>query len=105
MDEMPTDIDARPSRRRRRAPGAPQFVLRFPADMIPALAAAHVEDDDERRAFAAGLRIAAGSRTREDLMAVFEWKTRGRGRSRPARNTDAEIADALDLTMAARTNR
>jgi hypothetical protein len=36
---------------------------------------------------------------------LFEWKTRGRGRSRPARNSDAEIADALGLAMAARTER
>lgn len=105
MDEMPTDIEARPSRRRWRAPGASQFVLRFPVEMIPTLAAAHVEDDDERRAFAAGRRIAAGGRGREDLMAIFEWKTRGRGRSRPARNADAEIRDALDLATAARTDR
>ncbi|WP_155253213.1 hypothetical protein [Bradyrhizobium japonicum] len=105
MDDMPTDISARPSRRRQRAPGAPQFVLRFPVEMIPALAAAHVEDDDERRAFAAGRRIAAGSRARDDFMSIFEWKTRGRGRSRPARNSDVEIRDALDLAMAARTER
>jgi hypothetical protein len=73
--------------------------------MIPQLALAHVEDDEERRAFAAGRRIAAGSRARTHFMAIFEWKTRGRGRSRPARNTDAEIRDALDLAMAARTER
>ena len=42
---------------------------------------------------------------REDFLAIFEWKTRGRGRSRPACNGDAEIADALDLAMAARTER
>jgi hypothetical protein len=73
--------------------------------MIPQLALAHVEDDEERRAFAAGRRIAAGSRARTHFMAIFEWKTRGRGRSRPARNTDAEVRDALDLAMAARTER
>jgi len=105
MDKMPTNIDTRPSRRRRRAPEAPPFVPRFPVEMIPALAAAHVADDDERRAFAAGHRIAAGSRAREDFMGVFEWKTRGRARSRPARNADAEIRDALDLAVAARTER
>jgi hypothetical protein len=105
MDEIRTDIDAMSSRRRRRAPGAPPFVPRFPVEMIPALAAAHMEDDDERRAFAAGRRIAAGDRTRDDLMAIFEWKTRGRGRSRPARNADAEIRDALDLATTARTER
>jgi hypothetical protein len=62
-------------------------------------------DNDDGDAFAAGRRIAAGSRAREDLLAIFERKTRGRGRSRAARNTDVEIADALDLAMAARTDR
>jgi hypothetical protein len=82
---------------------APRFALRFPARMIPVLAQAY--DHDPRAAFEAGRRIAPGSRDRQDLMAIFEWKTRGRGRSRPARNTDAEIADALDLATAARTDR
>jgi len=107
MEEMATDIDLPPSRQRRRTSGAAPFVPRFPVEMIPALAAAHVEDDEERRAFASGRRIAAGSRIRirKDFMAIFEWKTRGRGRSRPARNADAEIRDALDLAMTARTER
>jgi hypothetical protein len=103
MDEIGTEVDARLSRRRRRAAGTPRFSLRFPARMIPALAVAY--DDDDRAAFEAGRRIAAGGRDREDFMATFEWKTRGRGQSRPARNTDVEIADALDLAMAARTER
>jgi hypothetical protein len=56
-------------------------------------------------AFAAGRRIAGGSRARADFDAIFEWKTRGRGRSRPALNGDDELADALDLASAARTER
>jgi hypothetical protein len=71
--------------------------------MIPALAAAY--DDDDMAAFEAGRRIAAGARDRADFLAIFEWKTRGRGRSRPARNTDLDIADALDLAIGARTER
>jgi hypothetical protein len=105
MVETRTDSDAQPSRRRRRALEAPPFALRFPVEMIPALAADHVVGDDERRAFAAGRRIAAGGRAREDLMAIFAWKTRGRGRSRLACNADAEIRDALDLATTARTDR
>jgi len=38
-------------------------------------------------------------------MRIFNWKTRGRGRSRPASNDDAELADALELATAARTDR
>ncbi|WP_456712312.1 hypothetical protein [Bradyrhizobium sp. USDA 4353] len=83
----------------------PEFILRFPLSQIQALAAAHVEDDMERKAFAAGRRIAAGGRGRSDFLAIVEWKTRGRGRSRPERNADDDIADALGLAIAARTER
>lgn len=103
MDEIETDVDARPSGRRQCASGTAQFTLRFPAHMIPALAVAY--DDDDQAAFEAGRRIGAGSRGRKDLMAIFEWKTRGRGRSRLAGNTDDEIADALNLTIVAQTDR
>lgn len=105
MDKTPADMDELPARRPRRAPAAIQFTLRFPARMIPVLAEVDEGGDAERKAFDAGRRIAAGGRDRSDLMAIFEWKTRGRGRSRPARNTDAEIADALDLATTARTDR
>jgi hypothetical protein len=103
MAERRADGRTRSSGPRRRAPGAALFTLRFPARMIPGLAAAN--QDDDRKAFEAGLRIAAGSRRRGDFAIIVEWKTRGRGRSRPARNGDAEIADALDLAVAARTER
>jgi hypothetical protein len=92
-----------PSGRRRRRTGTTSFTLRFPMRLIPALASAY--DDDDQDAFAAGRRIAAGGRDRRDFLAIFEWKTRGRGRSRPAQNTDIEIADALHLAIAARTER
>jgi hypothetical protein len=83
---------------RRRAAGPVRFALRFSARKIPSLAA---ENQDDREAFEAGRRIAAGSRER----AILEWKTRGRGRSWPAPNRDAEVADALDLAVSARTER
>jgi len=66
---------------------------------------AAANEDDDREALAAGRRIAAGSCSRDDFAVIVEWKTRGGGRSRPARNGDAEIADALDLATAARTER
>ncbi|MGX1007051.1 hypothetical protein AB7M69_001408 [Bradyrhizobium japonicum] len=94
----------RPSGRRRRPLEALHFAPRFPIHMIPALAAAYV-DTREAAAFAAGRRIVAGGRAAQDFLTIFEWKTRGRGRSRPALNDDSEIADALDLALAARTER
>jgi hypothetical protein len=103
MTNRKASVPTSPLIRRPRVAGVTGFALRFPAHMIPALAAAY--NDDDRKAFEAGRRIAAGARARDDFLAIFEWKTRGRGRSRPARNTDLEIADALDLAIAARTER
>ncbi len=103
-DEENIEMAGGTSRRRRRPSEAPRFALRFPARDIPRLAGDYV-DPLEAEAFAAGRRIAAGSRARADFDAIFEWKTRGRGRSRPALNGDDEIADALDLASAARTER
>jgi hypothetical protein len=92
MVDSRTDIRQRPSGPRRRVAGTSRFALRFPARLIPRLAAAN--EDDDREAFA------AGRRSRDDFAVIVEWKTRGRSRSRPARNRDAEIADALDLATA-----
>ena len=39
------------------------------------------------------------------LVTIFEWKTKGRGRSRLRRNSDDEIADALNLASHAKTER
>jgi len=38
-------------------------------------------------------------------MVIFEWKTRGRGKSRLESNEDVEIKDALSLACAAQTPR
>jgi hypothetical protein len=81
-----------------------RFVLRFPPAAIPSLAKAYI-DAREEKAFSAGRRIAFGSRGRDDLSAIIEWKTRGRGRSRLSKNSDDEIADALDLALQAKTER
>jgi hypothetical protein len=74
-----------------------------PAD-IPRLAKRYgPEQDDE--ALAAGQQIRGGELTRKNLSAIFEWKTKGRGRSRLSHNTDDEIADALTLAVNAKTER
>jgi hypothetical protein len=53
----------------------------------------------------AGTRIREGEYSRKSLEAIFEWKTRGRGRSRLVKNKDNEIADALHLAVTAKTDR
>src|SRR5712671_5566904 len=83
---------------------AAEFRLQFePAD-IPRLAKCYGPDQDDA-ALDAGRRIRGGEHTRENLAKIFEWKTKGRGRSRLLRNTDEEIADALSLAVNAKTAR
>jgi hypothetical protein len=80
------------------------LTLQFePAD-IPRLAKRYGPNNDDK-ALAAGLRIRAGEYTRKHLSEIFEWKTKGRGRSRLLRNTDKEISDALSLAVSAKTER
>jgi hypothetical protein len=84
-----------------------KFQLQFaPAD-IPILASRYMDlnSDEDEQAFAAGERIRAGDLSRHNLHNIFRWKTNGRGISRLARNTDAEIADALRLAISAATER
>ena len=50
----------------------------------------------------AGKKITMGEYTRTNLEVIFEWKTKGRGRSRLQKNTNAEIADALKLAAEAK---
>jgi hypothetical protein len=81
-----------------------EFRLRFePAD-IPRLAKCYGPEQDDA-ALDAGRRIRQGEYTRKNLSKIFEWKTKGRGRSRLLRNTDDEIADALRLAVNAKTAR
>lgn len=80
------------------------FKLQFdPAD-IPTLAKRYGPKQDDK-ALAAGSRIRRGEHTREHLSEIFEWKTKGRGRSRLLRNSAQEIADALNLAVSATTER
>ena len=41
----------------------------------------------------------------DNLLAIFVWKTGGRGRSRVLKNTPEEVADALRLAVSAETER
>jgi hypothetical protein len=81
-----------------------RFTLAFPPSRIGELAARY-RDYDDATVFAAGRRIAEGNFGIAELRTIFEWKTRGRGRSRLDKNTPEEVEDALRLALAARTER
>jgi hypothetical protein len=95
------DVDLRPQEHTK---VGSLFTLKFNAEDIPALADRYGPEQDDR-ALAAGSRIRGGECTRKNLSEIFEWKTRGRGRSRLLRNSDDEISDALRLAIAAQTER
>jgi hypothetical protein len=80
------------------------FRLLFPPSKIQALADRYKFADDTA-ALGAGTKIRNGQYTRTNLLSIFDWKTKGRGRSRLAKNTDQEIADSLALATAAKTDR
>lgn len=79
--------------------------LQFPASEIPRLAGAYRLDARERAAFAAGALIRAGDFSRDQLAPILTWKVNDRGRSRPSRNSDEEVADALRTALLATTPR
>ncbi|WP_342167098.1 hypothetical protein [Methylobacterium sp. SD21] len=83
---------------------AAAFDLQFPLEQIEHWASRYAYRDDAE-AMVAGQFIAGGEHTRAHLLTIHRWKTKGRGRSRIACNSDAEIADALALAIAARTDR
>jgi hypothetical protein len=81
-----------------------KFRLQFDPAWITGLAKRYgYESDDD--ALAAGRQIASGDCGRQQLVTIFEWKTKGRGRSRLLGNSDPEIADALNLASHAKTDR
>jgi hypothetical protein len=80
------------------------FKLQFDPKDIARYAGQYAYAEDTN-ALDAGARIQRGECTRSNLETIFEWKTKGRGRSRVARNSDGEIADALRLAVSAKTNR
>jgi hypothetical protein len=61
--------------------------------------------DDDTIPEAAGERIRRGSYDRENLNQIFDWKTKGRGRSRLNKNDDAEIREALKIAATAERPR
>lgn len=87
-----------------RKPRSRSFTLQpNPAD-LPALLARYGTPQDSG-ALDAGKLIRTGQYTRANLSKIFEWKTKGRGRSRLLCNTDKEIEDALQLAANAKTER
>ena len=82
----------------------PELSLQFPPSKVAEYAEAYTYADDAEVG-AAGRRIAVGECTRENLAIIFEWKTKGRGRSRLARNSTSEIALALRTAAAAKDER
>jgi hypothetical protein len=80
------------------------FQLQFAPAQIRELAARYRYQDD-CEALEAGARITAGEYSRTNLEVIFRWKTGGRGISRLARNTEAEIEDTLRLAVGAQTER
>ena len=80
------------------------FNLQFKPVEIPRLAKRYGPGQDDL-ALAAGQRIRGGQYTRKNLEEIFEWKTKGRGRSRLGRNSDEEIVDALALAVNAKRAR
>jgi len=85
-------------------PEAAGFALAFDPIDIPQLVARYGVEED-LKPLAAGARIRSGQTKRADLLAIFEWKTKGRGKSRLAENSDEEIADALRIAASATTER
>ena len=81
-----------------------RFKLQFKPTDIPKLAGRYKPEQDED-ALAAGKQIKEGDFKRANLSEIFEWKTKGRGRSRLLGNSDIEIADALRLAVSAETER
>jgi hypothetical protein len=82
----------------------PIFCLQFDRSDISKYSDRYAYPDD-RDALDAGCRIAKGECSRSNLVAIFRWKTNGRGARRIDRNTNTEIADALHLASIAQTER
>jgi hypothetical protein len=78
--------------------------LQFDQTLISKIAARYSYEEDVKP-LDAGRRIRSGEYTRENLQTIFEWKTKGRGRSRLGKNSDEDIADALRLAITAKTDR
>lgn len=80
------------------------FQLQFDSKEIAALNSRYAYAEDTT-VLEVGRRIRGGEFFRSNLLAICQWKTNGRGISRIAHNSDAEIADALRLAVSAGTER
>src|SRR3989344_1974542 len=80
------------------------FRLQFNPKDISVYASRYSSAEDVG-AMEAGKQINKGRYTRRNLEIIFRWKIGGRGITRLQKNTDAEIADALALAVAAKTER
>ena len=84
----------------------PRLKLQFDPKKLSDYAGSYNANDDEK-ALKAGQRIADGNLTYENLSEIFEWKTKGRGRSRIERNKDRdkEIEEILRIALTAKYPR
>jgi len=86
-----------------------ELTLKLRYSEIIALAKRYRSDEKEFKteimALKAGKIIRRGECSRRNLETIFEWKTKGRGRSRLNKNSDEEIKDALQLACSAKTER
>jgi hypothetical protein len=80
------------------------FSLQFPLIEIQRWADTYPDVAKDDRAYEAGRRIAAGDHTRANLEVIVRWKSERRV-ALIARNTDAEIEDALRLVLLAKEPR
>jgi hypothetical protein len=83
---------------------APVFELQFDPSLIDEKALSYKDSDDET-AFAAGAKIRSGKYTKENLEAIFRWKTNSRGISRIQENSPEDVRDALRLATDAQSVR
>jgi hypothetical protein len=73
-----------------------EFNPKISKDEALALARKYAAEEDEA-AFEAGRNIRNGQYSRANLVVIFKWKTRDRGKTRLENNSDQEIEEALRL--------
>jgi hypothetical protein len=81
-----------------------EFKLQFPPKRIRQYAEQYTFEDDTK-ALVAGQRISRGECTGANLQIIFEWKSKGRGRSRIRNNSESDIAEALRIAATAEGER
>jgi hypothetical protein len=79
------------------------FALQFAPGKLAGLIGRYRLSDDA--ALEAGVAIRAGDGSRSNIETIFKWKAKGRRISRLRKNSDGNLADALTLAVAAKTER